>query len=421
MNDIFIILTTLIFTAFFSGIEIAFLSANKLKIELDKNRGKVSGKILSRFFQKPSIFISSILLGNNIALVIYGISTAKILEPLLRNLFKDLNSEFILLLLQTVIATLVILVTAEFLPKSLFRINPNRVLSFFSIPLFIIYYLSFPIVYLFFGFSETFLKYFLKIQFTREKYSFSHIDLDYFVREFSFNQEEKHELETEIQMFQNAMDFRSVKLRECMVPRTEIDAIEINSSIETLTEKFIQTGHSKILLYQGSLENIIGYAHSSDLFSNPKSIQSIKKPLLFFPETMLANKLMATFIKEHISIAVVVDEFGGISGMLTLEDVMEEIVGEIEDEYDIEELTEKQISETEFEFSGRHEIDYVNGKYKLNLPASDDYETIAGLIIYNHESIPEQNETIHIENFIFTILIASENRIEKIKLKITDK
>ncbi len=418
MNSWSTIIITLLLSAFFSGMEIAFISSNKLKIELDKSKGLFSAKLLSRFNKTPSRFITTLLLGNNIALVIYGIVMANILKPYIINFLPStLCSDFMILLIQTILATLLILIAAEFIPKVLFRINPNATITLFAVPVNIFYYLFYPIIYLFVGLSKFILKYIFRVKSIEEQYVFSPIDLDNYVKEFSIYKQDKSDIKQEMQIFQNAIDFKNVKLRECMVPRTEIFALDQNNSIETLKQSFIESGHSKILIFKDSIDNLIGYTHAFDMFKKPVSIKSILKPVIIFPETMLANNALSKFIKQNKSIAVVVDEFGGTSGIITMEDVIEEIFGEINDEYDVGVLIEKQINENEFIFSARLEIDYLNKKYNLNLPESDQYETLAGLIIHYHESIPKLNDKIRIDTFIFKILEASKTRIEKVNLK----
>ncbi|NVN93762.1 MAG: HlyC/CorC family transporter [Bacteroidetes bacterium] len=409
----------LLLSAFFSGMEIAFITANKLKIEVDKNKGSFSAVILSNFSKTPWKFISALLLGNNIALVIYGIVIVRILQPQIINILPaNFHSESLILLIQTIIATLIILITAEFLPKILFKINANTTLRFFTIPALIFYYLLFPITFLFIAFSEFLLKRLFKVNFHHQNQVFTPVDVDNFINEFSSDNNENNEIQQELQMFQNAIDFREVKLRECMIPRTEIIATEINTNIQDLIALFIETNLSKILIYENTIDVIIGYVHSHDMLKKPQSINQIIKPIIIVPETMLANKLLSTFIEQRKNVALVVDEFGGTSGMLTLEDVIEEIFGEINDEYDTEDHIEKQISENEYIFSGRLEIDFLNDKYQLGLPKTDDFETLAGLIIHSHESIPNLNDEIIIGNFIFTILEACETRIEKVNVKI---
>ncbi|MEA3477457.1 MAG: hemolysin family protein [Bacteroidota bacterium] len=413
MDNWLIIIITLVLSAFFSGMEIAFVSSNNLKIEIDKSKGLMSARIIAFFNINPPRFIGALLLGNNIALVVYGIAMAKMLEPFL---LEFLPGGWIILLVQTIIATLLILLVAEFLPKILFRIKPNYILNLFAIPVFVFYILFYPVIIFFIGLGEIILRMFFRIKAGGNKYVFSTVDLDNYVREFAPEHARENEVQQEIQMFQNAIDFRNIKLRECMVPRTEIVAKEENYSILELGKIFIDSGFSKILIYRDSIDNIIGYIHTSDLFKNPASIKSIMRSTIFVPETMLANNVLSMFIREHKSVAVVVDEFGGTSGLVTMEDIIEEIFGEIEDEFDEEGLVERQADDGGFVFSGRLEIDYLNEKYSLNLPESEDYETLAGLIIRYHESIPELREQIPISGFIFTILQASETRIDLVHL-----
>ncbi|MEA5108972.1 hypothetical protein SDC9_24904 [bioreactor metagenome] len=413
------VVITILFSAFFSGMEIAFVTANKLKIEVDKNKDFLPARILSKFVKKPSRFIGALLLGNNIALVIYGIYIARILELPLRQLLPaGAGAEAMLLIAQTLVSTLIILLFAEFLPKILFRINPNSTLSFFAIPVYLFYILFYPVIIFFIGLSELTLKYLFKVNITQPDYAFGVVDLDHFLSESTAGKPEESEDYQEIQMFQNARDLGNIKLRECMVPRNEIIALNQNESIDKLNELFIESGHSKVLIYQESIDNIIGYTHSYDLFRKPVSIKEITKPVMIVPETMPASTLLNKFMGERRSVALVVDEFGGTAGMLTIEDIIEEIFGEIDDEYDVEELAEKQIDENTYLFSGRHEIDYLNQKYRLDLPESDDYETLAGFIISYHESIPAENEEIRAGNFLFTIVRASETRIEEVLLKV---
>lgn len=421
MDSYTLILITLVLSAFFSGMEIAFLSANKLKIELDKNKGILSARLIANFTKQPAHLISAMLVGNNIALVVYGIAIAKKLEPLLGGyLPSDLNNDFLVFLFQTVISTLIILIVAEFLPKILFRINSNAIVNFFAIPLTAFYYIFYPVIFIFIGISEFFMKYILRIRLTGKEYEFSPIDLDNYMRELDTRQLDESEVKQEIQMIQNAMEFHNIKLRECMIPRNEIVAIEENDPVEKLAGLMAETGLSRILVYRGSIDNIIGYVHAFDLFSRPENIQPLIKQIIIAPETMTADKILTTFIQQHKSIALVVDEFGGTSGIVTMEDIIEEIFGEIDDEYDKGDKTENRISETEFVFAGRHEIDFLNEKYNLNLPESDDYETLAGLILHYHEDIPAKGEEITINGFIFTIIQATNTRIEQVRLRILD-
>ena len=420
MNNWIIVVITLLLSGFFSGIEIAFISSNRLKIELDKSRGTFTGKLISFFIKNPSRFIGALLLGNNIALVIYGIAMTKILEPWLFEILPlDLQGDILILLTQTLIATVIILFTAEFIPKIVFRIQPNAILRFFAIPIAAFYIILFIFVWIYLGISKFILKYILRVKFESEKYSFSFSDLHDYFTEFTGNGDTDHvEIQQEIQIFQNAIDFRNVKLRECMIPRTDIIALEETDSLEDIRKLFVKTGHSKILIYTESIDNIIGYVHSYDLFHKPASINEVLRPIVIVPETMLANKVLSMLIKEHKSVAVVVDEFGGTSGMITMEDIIEEIFGEIEDEHDVEDAIEKQISDNEFQFSGRMEIDYLNDKYEFNIQESEEYETLAGFILYHHESIPEIDEEIKIDKFTFIIQQAVENRIESVNMSL---
>lgn len=421
MNNTAIIIITLVISAFFSGIEIAYISSNKLKMELDKGKGLLTARIMSGFYRDPSRIIGTLLLGNNIALVIYGIAMANVFEPLLASwLPEQINTWLMILLFQTVIATLIILFLAEFLPKVLFRINANGIIKFFAIPLWIIFYLLYPIVWIFTGLSQFILNRLTKERFTKQEPVFTYVDLDQYIKELAKNEEQIEDVQQEIQMFQNMIDFRKVKLRETMVPRNEIIAVEEYEPIEELTSLFISHGFSRIPVYSESIDNIIGYAHSFDLFKNPKDIKSIIKPILYIPETMPANVTLTMFIRERKNIAVVVDEFGGTSGMVTMEDIMEEIFGEIQDEYDADEMTERIIQPGEYIFSARLEIGYLNDKYKLGLPEAEEYKTLAGLIIHDHENIPSTGETIMIKPFRFDILQAADARIELVRVTVED-
>ena len=403
---------SVLLSAFFSGIEIAFVSANKLKIELDKKQGIFAARIYSNFIKNQSRFITTMLLGNNITLVLYGIAVAHILKGYL----FWIDNEILILLIQTIVSTLIILVVAEFFPKALFRINPNRTLSIFAIPVFIFYYALYPLITFVNWISKFVLKNILKVDPEEKQLVFSVVDLDNYVREATAAAEHEDEIENEIQIFQNALEFREVKARECMVPRTEIVSLDVEDDIEELTQQFIKTGLSKILIYRDSIDNIIGYTHSSELFKKPEAIKNILLPISIVPETMPAKSVLELLISQKRSIAVVVDEFGGTSGMLTIEDVVEEIFGDIEDEHDKDILIEQQLDDKSFRFSARLEVDYINEEHKLQLPESEDYETLAGLIISISESIPEQGEIIQSENFDFLIEQVDEKRIEMVKV-----
>ena len=407
----------MIASAFFSGMEIAFITSNKLRIELENKQGSFSAKILSHFNKYPSRYLATMLVGNNIALVIFGIYMD---EELSHSMEHYISSKVLLLLISTFLSTMLILVTAEYLPKNLFRINPNKTLSLFVFPLTIVYGILYPVVLITIGFSEFILKRLFRVKIEKENIAFTMIDLDNYLREGTSAVETKAEKDHEIQIFQNALDFSSVKARECMIPRTEIIALDVNESIEELKNKFITTRLSKILIYSENIDNIIGYTYSKELFKKPESIRNILLPVSIVPESMAASEVLTVFIQQHKSIAVVVDEFGGTSGMLTMEDIIEEIFGEIEDEHDKEEMTEKQVNESEFIFSARLETDYINHKYQLKLPILDNFETISGLIMHYHESIPKINEEIRIENFVFTISAVTKTRIEQVNLKIVD-
>jgi putative hemolysin len=414
------IIFTIVLSGIFSGLEIAFISANKLRIELENKQGVVSSKIISQYFlNNPSRFIGTMLIGNNIALVVYGILIAKALEPIISMITQ---SSVIIFLSQTLISTIIILFTGEFIPKALFRINPNKILSFFAAPALIFYFLLYPFVQIILGLSKFFLKYVLRVAIDEEKVVFKKIDLDYFIKQATKNNEEKNatDIDNEIQFFQNALTFSSVKARESMIPRTEIEALEVNQSIDELKQAFHETGFSRILIYNESIDDIIGYVHSYEMFKNPETIRSIIKPVMILPETMQLDVALRNFIKERKSIAIVVDEFGGTSGLLTIEDIVEEIFGEIDDEHDKEELLEKKIAENEYIFAARLEIDYINDKYKLNLPESDEYETLAGLIISKVENIPTTMEIVVIDKFKFTVLEVSDTKIERVKIELND-
>ena len=418
MNLFLIILITILLSAFFSGMEIAFVSANKLRLELDKQSEPFSSRILKIVTSHPGHYIATMLIGNNLALVIYGIAFAGLLQPVLQPV---LASEMLILLIQTILSTLVILIFAEFLPKTLFRIFPNTLLNILAIPLAVFYIIFYPITRFAIGLTNTFLKNVLKanVKSNTKNMVFSRVDLDEFVNETDINRPEiNSNLDKEVKLFKNALDFSKVKLREIMVPRNEIAMLEINADINELRQKFTETGFSRILFYRENVDNIIGYIHSSVIFQNPTSIKPYLKNLLIAPETMPANKLLRTFIKEHRSIAIVVDEFGGVSGMVTSEDILEEIFGEIEDEHDTSDIIEKQIAPNEYIFSGRSEIDLLNEKYQLNLPETEEFETLAGFILYFHESIPKINTIIRAGNFHLKILKATNTKIELVKLTV---
>lgn len=417
-TDYIIVLITLILSGFFSGLEIAFVSSNRLKQELDIKNNNSSAHILSQFYKNPSRFIGALLLGNNIALVGYGIVMAKILEEPIRHMLPTaINTEFFTLITQTILSTLLILIAAEFIPKILFRISPNAILKFLAIPVWLFYALFYPLIILYIGFSEFLLKRVFRIKLKDEVYTFSAVDLDEYIKDFQPEQTEENT--QEIQMIQNAMDFKNVKLRDCMVPRTEIVAVDIENDINSLIKLFTESGHSKIMVYQGNIDNLIGYVHAYDIFSHPSDLKKIIRKIDVFPETMAAKDLLSNFIKNHKSVAIVVDEFGGTSGMVTMEDIIEEIFGEIEDEYDTDTDREEQLSKNQFLFSTRLEVDYLNEKYHLNIPESEEYETLAGFILHYYESIPQENEVINIPPFSFKVIAASENRLSEVEMTVS--
>jgi CBS domain containing-hemolysin-like protein len=418
MNAILIIVITMIFCAFFSGMEIAFVTSNKLRIELDRKQGLFGSQLIQIFTNNPGQYIATMLIGNNVALVIYGLFFSRILGPVLTPL---IGSDLVVLILNTIISTGLILLMAEFLPKTVFIISPNFFLKLLSVPAMFFYTLFYPVSKLTLAASNLFIRIFFGIKGDKkaqEDLVFSKVDLDHLVNLSRQGIEKSEPYHQNMRIFQNALDFSNVKLRECMVPRTEIDAIESRSRVAELKERFIQTGHSRILVYQSSIDNIIGYFELKDIFKDPPDIMSCVRKLAIVPETMTANKLLKLFFDEKKNVALVVDEFGGTSGMVTIEDVLEEIVGDIEDEHDVNEFTEKVIGPEEYVFSGRLEIDYLNEKYNLNLPEEDDYETLAGMIMYYHGSIPGNNDTIRIKNFVFRVLRVTATRLELVNLKI---
>ena len=416
-NYLIVVLVSLILSAFFSGVEIAFISSNKLHIELRSQHG-ISNKILSIFLKKPSWFITTTLIGNNVTLVIYGIFMAFLLEPLLiSNLPAILNNDLIVFVLQTSMATLLVLVTAEFLPKSLSLINPNRMLSFLSVPIYLVYILFFPAVWLIVNLSKLFIENVLRLEYSEDKPIFGLIDLNQYIKRMIDDQEDEKKQEVDAKIFTNALEFKTVKVRDCLVPRTELVTISIDDSIEELKLAFIESGYSKVLVYKESIDNIVGFCNSIELFKKPENLSDILTPILIVPEAMLANELMIKFISERKNIALVVDEYGGTSGIVTIEDIMEEIFGEIQDEHDEEDLLEQKVDENNYLFSARHEIDYLNDKYNFHLPEGD-YETLGGLILVVAEDFPEKNDKIVLNEFLFTIESIEDIRIENIKLTI---
>ena len=407
------IVITLIFSAFFSGLEIAYISSNRLKIELDKAKGTINSKILNIFYQNESRFIAMLLLGNNIALVFFGLFAAKLLDPIING--WGISNEFVVLLIQTILSTGLVLITAEFLPKALVQINPNAYFRYASLPMLVIYFILYLPTFLVLGFSAVVLKV-LRVRTDESEKVFSKVDLEHYVQDINERLEEEEDLGNEVQILQNALDFGSVKARDCMVPRTEVVSIEINDSIEELKTKFIDTGLSKIIVFKENIDNIIGYVHSFEIFKNPSSIKQILLPIPFIPEAKPGKELLELFAEKSGNIAVVVDEYGGTAGIITIEDVIEEIFGEIEDEHDREDWLEERINETEFRFSARVEIDYINQEYELGIEENELYETLGGLLIHHLANIPQAGTQLKLENLIIIAEEVSDHRIDVVKI-----
>ena len=418
MSIIIYLLITMAFSAFFSGMEIAFVSVDKLRFEMDQ-KGGVSSRILSLFFRNPNDFISTMLVGNNIALVIYGILMAQIIGD---NLLAGwITNHFVMVLVQTVISTLIILVTGEFLPKTLFKINPNLALNVCAVPLFICYVVLYPISKFSSGVSYLFLRLFgMKVNKEASAKAFGKVDLDYFVQSSIDNAESEETLDTEVKIFQNALDFSAVKIRDCIVPRTEVVAVALDTSLEELKGRFVESGISKIIVYDGNIDNVVGYIHSSEMFRSPKDWRDHVKEVPIVPETMAAHKLMKLFMQQKKTIAVVVDEFGGTSGIVSLEDLVEEIFGDIEDEHDNTSYICKQISEHEYVLSARLEIEKVNETFNLELPESDDYLTVGGLILNQYQSFPKLHELVSVGKYQFKIIKVTATKIELVRLKVME-
>ena len=416
---IFYVLISLVFSAFFSGMEIAYISANKLQIELQKKQGHFSGQVLSKFIKQPGQFIGTTLIGNTIMLVLYGTFMAFLLDDALRSVLPDsLNNEAVILITQTFLSTLLVLITGEFLPKSLFMLNPNSMLNFFALPFLGIYYLMYPIVWLIVGLSRLFITKVLRLDYNEEKPVFTITDLNSFIKDQMRQNRSPGKVEIDSKIFDNAVEFKTVRVRECMIPRTDIVAVEVDDSIEELKKVFEESGHSKVIIYRESIDEVIGYCHQLELFKKPKSIEDILNPIIIAPESALANELLIQFIQERKSLALVVDEFGGTSGIVSMEDIIEEIFGEIDDEYDNEALTEQLIGDQEYLLSARLEIDYLNDKYGWNLPHGD-FETLSGFILSLTENLPNKGEMISYGTFSFTIMTKQAHRIETVRLKIS--
>jgi len=426
-TEVLIIIVCLLLSAFFSGMEIAFVSSNKVHIELQKNQTDIIASVLKTLTKKPSKFIATMLVGNNIALVVYGF----FMGDLIMNWFlgmQPVQNEFLSYLIteaslftQTLISTLVILFTAEFLPKVFFQIYANVLLKVFSVPAFIFYYLFSFISSFVIWISDIILKKIFKIEGDKVQLNFSKVELGDYINEQMEAVDSKEEVDSEIQIFQNALQFSEVKAREVMIPRNEIVAVDISEDTGNLTEIFTRTGLSKLLVYKESNDDIVGYIHSFEMFRRPKDIQSILMPVVFVPETMLVKEILNILIKKGKSIAVVVDEYGGTSGMMTVEDIVEELFGEIEDEHDSVILVEENVSENFYKFSARLDVDYINEKYDINLPENENYETLGGMIVNTTEEIPDVGEEVIIDQFKIKILEASNKKIELVSVKIFNR
>ena len=418
--EIAVIISCLLLCAFFSGMEIAFISSNKIYLEIEKKQDNFLSKILTKITEKPSKFITTMLVGNNVSMVIYGF----FMGDLLSNQIKHLGfhfSEISTLLLQTIISTLIVLITAEFLPKVFFQIYANNLMKLLAIPSYFFFNLFYFISSFIIWISDFILKKFFKTEGDYVPSFFSKVELGNYINEQMSTVQEHQEVDSEIQIFQNALEFSGVKAREIMTPRTDLVAIEINDSIDDLREKFIQTGYSKIIIFQNSIDDILGYVHSFELFKKPKTIKSVLIPVEFVPETIFVKEVLNQLTKKRKSIAVVLDEYGGTAGIVTIEDIIEELFGEIEDEHDNDEtLIEEQIDDKSFIFSARLEVAYLNENYNLNIPEADSYETLGGYIVNTSKEILTKETEININNFHIKIQEASNNKIETIKLTILE-
>ena len=409
------ILVTMVFSAFFSGMEIAFVSSNRMLAEMDKDKNGLSQRLLALFYNHPNGFVSTMLVGNNIALVVYGILIARLLD---NTIFAGMDAAFTVPA-DTILSTLIVLFTGEFLPKTLFKANPNRLLTIFSPIAFLCYVILWPISKFSTFLSRILLRLLgMKMDTEAGDEGFSKVDLDYLVQSSIDNAKSDEEINDEVKIFQNALDFSDTKVRDCMVPRTEIQAVEMNASLDELRQKFVESGNSKIIVYQDDIDHIVGYIHSSEMFHHPAKWQDHIRTLQFVPETMQAQKLMQIFLQQKKSLGVVVDEFGGTSGLVSLEDIVEEIFGDIEDEHDSSKYVAQKMEDGEFLLSARLEIDKVNDMFDLDLPESDEYMTVGGLILHEYQSFPKLNEVIRFDKYEFKIIKSTSRKIELVRLKV---
>lgn len=405
----------MIFSAFFSGMEIAFVSSNRMLAEMDKEKNGLSQKALSVFYKHPNNFVSTMLVGNNISLVVYGIFIASLFD---KTIFHGFGAAFTVPA-DTILSTMIVLFTGEFLPKTLFKSNPNKLLTLFAIPAYVCYVVLYPISRFSTSLSRFILKIFgVKINKEKENHEFSKVDLDYLVQSSIDNAKNDDDIEDEVKIFQNALDFPDTKIRDCMVPRTEIQAVDIECNETDLMNKFIESGNSKIIVYKEDIDHIIGYIHSSEMFRDRQGWRDHIRNLPFVPETMAAQKLMHIFLQQKKSLGVVVDEFGGTSGLVSLEDIVEEIFGDIEDEHDSSNYIAKKTDDGEYILSARLEIQKVNELFDLDLPESDDYMTIGGFILHYYQSFPKLNEIVKIDKFEFKIIKNTMTKIELVRLKV---
>ena len=411
------IVISMIFSAFFSGMEIAFVSSNRMLAEMDKDKQGFSSRLLQNFYHHPNNFVSTMLVGNNIALVVYGILIAQLFD---NTIFKGMDAAFTVPA-DTILSTLIVLFTGEFLPKTLFKSNQNRLLTIFAIPAYLCYVVLWPISRFSTMLSRIILRIFgFKVEKEKNDDAFTKVDLDYLVQTSIDNAENEDDIDEEVKIFQNALDFADTKVRDCMVPRTEIKAVEDNCSLDDLMTVFVDSGKSKIIVYHEDIDHITGYIHSAEMFREPEKWLENIQQMPFVPETMTARKLMQMFLQQKKSLAVVVDEFGGTSGIVSLEDIVEEIFGEIEDEHDSSNLVAKRLSDGEYMLSGRLEIDAINEKFDLDLPESEDYMTLGGLILHYYQSFPKLNEVVKIGRFEFRIIKNTMTKIELVKLKVVE-